>query len=164
MVPLGAHTARSPNWIARALARRVQWAVREELELDDPALQGLAAEPVVDQKAASVSEGRHGSVSGQLLLGTCGFPFQLVSLSTCPTLLIHVGPQSLSSSVWAPCPYALLWISRRITALILHGRTGIWIPDEGDVSSRPFSRLVLVEGHAGVGDNKLKQRAWSIEL
>ncbi len=41
--PQVAHTAPDPSQIAGALARRVQWAVREEPELDDPALQGLAA-------------------------------------------------------------------------------------------------------------------------
>ncbi len=64
--PLGAHTAPSPGQIAEALARRVQWAVREELELDDPALQGLAKEPVVDLTVCWDAAGRspgHGAGS-----------------------------------------------------------------------------------------------------
>jgi hypothetical protein len=57
--PLGAHTTPNPSKIAEALARRVQWAVREELELDDPALQGLAAEPVVDLTVGDASSDAH---------------------------------------------------------------------------------------------------------
>ncbi len=44
---LVAHTSGTSQAYALALSRRVQWSCRVELELDDPALQGLAAEPVV---------------------------------------------------------------------------------------------------------------------
>ncbi len=72
MIPLGAHTARGPSRIARALARRVQWAVREELELDDPALQGLAAEPVVDLTIGDASSSLLLEIASRKQLGSLG--------------------------------------------------------------------------------------------
>jgi hypothetical protein len=95
--PLGAHTTPNPSKIAEALARRVQWAVREELELDDPALQGLAAEPVVDLTIGDASRSLLLEIASRKQLGSLGasmgciygngVPYWLFGLSTPGVLL-----------------------------------------------------------------------------
>ncbi len=72
--PLGAHSSTNPSDVAEALARREQWAVREELELDDPALQGLAGEPVVDLTLGDASSSLLLEIASRQQLGRLGAP------------------------------------------------------------------------------------------
>jgi hypothetical protein len=64
----------NPSQIAAARARRVQWAVREELELDEPALQGLAAEPVVNLTIGDASSRLLMEIASRQQLGMLGAP------------------------------------------------------------------------------------------